>query len=96
MEWGPTLYEFLYFVGVVQPFVLNMKWSFHFDGAATPSLIRYATVYAVIYVINFLLPMILVDQAGPPHQPALELVIFVVVSMPFVTQQQCVLPPMKE
>lgn len=66
---GPKLaMSLLYGIGVLQTFVFNKRWSFRFAGAATPALIRYATVYALGYVINFLMLMLLVDQAGLPHQ----------------------------
>ena len=66
---GPKLaMSLLYGVGVLQTFVFNRKWSFRFSGAATPALLRYATVYAAGYGINFLALMLLVDQMGLPHQ----------------------------
>lgn len=58
----------LYGVGVLQTFVFNKKWSFQFGGAATPALVRYATLYAVGYLINFVALLLLVDQQGLPHQ----------------------------
>lgn len=66
---GPKLaMSLLYGIGVLQTFIFNKKWSFRFAGAAAPALVRYATVYALGYVINFLALMLLVDQAGLPHQ----------------------------
>lgn len=66
---GPKLsMSLLYCVGVLQTFVFNKKWSFRFEGAVTPALIRYATVYAVGYAINFFALIWLVDQMGLPHQ----------------------------
>ncbi|WP_198674812.1 GtrA family protein [Rhodoferax ferrireducens] len=66
---GPKLaMSLLYGIGVLQTFVFNKKWSFRFNGAAAPALVRYATVYALGYVINFLAFILLVDQAGLPHQ----------------------------
>lgn len=58
----------LYGVGVLQTFVFNKKWSFRFQGAATPALVRYAMVYAVGYIINFLTLVLLVDKVGLSHQ----------------------------
>ena len=43
----------LYGIGVLQTFVFNRKWSFRFEGAARPALIRYATAYGFGYVIRF-------------------------------------------
>lgn len=66
---GPKLaMSLLYGVGVLQTFFFNKRWSFGFSGAATPALVRYAMVYALGYVVNFLTLMLLVDQAGLPHQ----------------------------
>lgn len=66
---GPkTAMTGLYVLGVLQTFVFNKKWSFRFAGAAAPALIRYAMVYVLGYVINFMALMLLVDQAGLPHQ----------------------------
>jgi putative flippase GtrA len=58
----------LYVVGVLQTFVFNKKWSFRFDGAVAPAIVRYALVYAAGYVINMLVITLLVDQANLPHQ----------------------------
>lgn len=85
---GPKLaMSLLYGVGVVQTFVFNKKWSFRFEGTATPALVRYATVYAVGYVINFFALMLLVDQAKLQHQLVQGVVIFVVAMMLFVAQR---------
>lgn len=66
---GPKLaMSVLYVAGVLQTFVFNKKWSFRFIGAARPALLRYATLYALGYVFNFLALMLLVDQIGLPHQ----------------------------
>ncbi|MGA7179641.1 MAG: GtrA family protein [Thiobacillaceae bacterium] len=66
---GPkTAMTGLYILGVLQTFVFNKKWSFRFAGAAAPALVRYAMVYMLGYVINFMALMLLVDQAGLPHQ----------------------------
>ena len=58
----------LYVTGVLQTFVFNKKWSFRFNGAARPAFLRYAMLYALGYVFNFLVLMLLVDQIGLPHQ----------------------------
>ena len=66
---GPKLaMSVLYVVGVLQTFVFNKKWSFGFTGAITPALVRYATIYALGYVINFVIILWLVDKSGLPHQ----------------------------
>lgn len=66
---GPKMaMTLLYGIGVLQTFIFNKRWSFRFAGPAAPALVRYAMVYALGYVINFLVLMLLVDQAGLPHQ----------------------------
>lgn len=85
---GPKLaMSLLYGVGVLQTFVFNKKWSFRFDGAATPALVRYATVYAVGYVINFVVLMLLVDQMGLPHQWVMGVLVLFMAAFFFVAQK---------
>jgi putative flippase GtrA len=90
---GPKLaMTLLYFVGVLQTFVFNKKWSFRFNGAATPALVRYATVYAVGYVVNLSVLMLLVDQMGLPHQWVQGAMIIVVAALLFLAQRYWVFP----
>ncbi len=66
---GPKIaMSLLYLIGVLQTFIFNKSWSFSYSGSAAPALLRYAIVYALGYIINFLTLMLLVDQAGLPHQ----------------------------
>ena len=90
---GPKLaMSVLYAVGVLQTFVFNKNWSFGFNGAATPALVRYATIYALGYVINLLALMLLVDQAGLRHQLVQGVMILVVAVMLFIAQRYWVFP----
>ena len=82
----------LYAIGVLQTFVFNKKWSFRFAGAAKPALVRYATAYALGYVVNLLALMLLVDQAGLPHQMVQGVMILVVAVMLFLAQRYWVFP----
>jgi len=82
----------LYAVGVLQTFFFNKKWSFRFDGAATPALVRYATAYALGYVVNLSALMLLVDQMGLPHQWVQGVMIVVVAVMLFLAQRYWVFP----
>lgn len=85
---GPKLaMSLLYGVGVLQTFVFNKNWSFRFDGAATPALVRYATVYATGYVIQFLALMLLVDQIGLPHQWVMGALILFIALLLFLAQK---------
>ena len=85
---GPKLaMSLLYCMGVLQTFVFNKKWSFRFEGAATPALVRYATVYAVGYVINFFALTLLVDQMGLPHQWVMGVLVLFMAMFFFVAQK---------
>ena len=83
----------LYGVGLIQTFVLNKKWSFRFEGAATPALVRYVTVYAMGYVIQFLALMLLVDLMGLPHQWVMGVLILFVALLLFLAQKFWVFRP---
>ena len=90
---GPKLaMTVLYLLGLVQTFVFNKSWSFRFAGAATSALVRYVTAYAIGYAINFIALMLLVDQAGLPHQLVQGMMIMVVAVMLFVAQRYWVFP----
>ena len=82
----------LYGIGVLLTFVFNKRWSFSFAGAVAPTLVRYATVYALGYVINLLALMLLVDRAGLPHQLVQGVMILVVAAMLFLAQRYWVFP----
>ncbi len=85
---GPKLaMSLLYGVGVLQTFVFNKKWSFQFGGAATPALIRYAALYAAGYVIQYVALMLLVDQAGLPHQWVMAALVLTMAMFLFVGQK---------
>lgn len=85
---GPKLaMSLLYCLGVLQTFVFNKTWSFRFEGAATPALVRYATVYAMGYVIQFLALMLLVDRMGLPHQWVMGVLILFMALLLFIAQK---------
>lgn len=85
---GPKLaMSLLYCVGVLQTFVFNKKWSFRFEGAATPTFVRYATVYAAGYVIQLLMLMLLVDLMGLPHQWVMGILILFMAMLLFIVQK---------
>lgn len=77
----------LYLLGVLQTFVANKSWSFRFDGAARPALVRYATAYTLGYAINLLALILLVDQFGLPHQLVQGAMILVVAVLLFLAQR---------
>jgi putative flippase GtrA len=72
MTWsglGPkTAMSLLYCIGVLQTFVFNKSWSFRYGGEAGPALLRYVFVYALGYIINITVLMLMVDWGGMPHQ----------------------------
>lgn len=85
---GPKLaMSLLYGLGVLQTFVFNKKWSFRFEGAATPAILRYAAAYATGYVIQFFALMLLVDQMELPHQWVMGGLILAVAAFLFVVQK---------
>ena len=66
---GPKLaMSLLYGVGVAHTFVFNKRWSFRFNGAAAPALMRYATAHALGYGFNLAALILLVDRIGVSHQ----------------------------
>lgn len=85
---GPKLaMSLLYGVGVLQTFVFNKKWSFQFDGSATPALVRYVLAYAVGYGLQFLALMFLVDRMGLPHQWVMGFLILFIAAFLFIAQK---------
>lgn len=58
----------VYLLGIIQTFFLNKTWSFNFDGATTPAMVRYIIIYLLGYLINILALLLLVDHLGFPHQ----------------------------
>ncbi len=77
----------LYCFGVLLTFLFNKKWSFRFDGAAKPAMVRYATVYAVGYVIQFSTLILLVDLMGLPHQWVMGALILIMAMLLFMAQK---------
>lgn len=62
-----TAMTLMWIFGIVQTFVVNKKWSFQDNGAYSWTFVRYLTVYALVYVLNFIMMVMLVDSAGLPH-----------------------------
>ena len=85
---GPKLaMSLLYGLGMIQTFVFNKQWSFRFNGAAAPALMRYATAYALGYGFNLAALILLVDQIGLPHQWVQGVMLFVIAIMVFLAQR---------
>lgn len=66
---SPTLaMSLVYCMGVLQTFYFNKAWTFQFIGTSSPALARYAVIYALGYLINVLVLIVLVERADLPHQ----------------------------
>ncbi len=90
---GPKLAMSLtYCIAVLQTFVFNKRWSFRFGGALAPALVRYALAYAIGYVVNLLALILLVDQAGLPHQWVQGVMILFIAVLLFLAQRYWVFP----
>ena len=55
-------------VGVASTFIVNRSWTFGHDGPPRSAFIRYGVLYASAYLLNMALLLLLVEQAGWPHQ----------------------------
>ena len=90
---GPKLaMSLLYGIGVLQTFLFNKRWTFGHQGAHGPVFVRYCIVYSLGYVVNLLTLIVLVDQAGLPHQWVQGVMILVVAVMLFTAQRYWVFP----
>lgn len=86
----------LYGVGVAQTFVFNKQWSFRFNGAAAPALMRYATAYALGYGFNLAALILLVDRIGLSHQWVQGVMVFVIAIVFFLAQRYWVFAQAKK
>lgn len=85
---GPKLaMTAVYGVGVLQTFVFNKQWSFQFDGATPPALLRYATLYALGYAINFAMLSFFVDYLRLPHQLVMAALVVLMAGFFFLGQK---------
>ncbi len=81
-----------YVLGVSVTFLLNRTWSFKYGGASRPALVRYAVAYVVAYVINIVVLVVLVDDAGYPHQWVQGAMILILAVLLFLAQRFWVFP----
>lgn len=88
-----TAMTLLYAVGVMQTFYFNRGWSFGHDGRVSTAFVRYVTAYALGYVFNLAMLMLLVDQWGWPHQWVQGVMIFALAGMLFLMQRYWVFRP---
>jgi putative flippase GtrA len=77
----------LYVIGVIQTFIFNKRWSFRHRGGSPIPFLRYVTIYALSYVFNLAVLVILVDRMGFPHQIVQGAMIVAVAILTFVLQK---------
>jgi len=58
----------IYIFGILQTFVLNKKWTFSHHGYLGATFVRYIGIYAVGYLINLGVLMVMVDRFGYSHE----------------------------
>ena len=83
----------LYFLGVIQTFVLNKRVTFKHGGATASSLRRYAVSYGVCYVLNLVTLIWLVDRLGYPHRLVQGVAIVTIGALLFLLQKFWVFAP---
>jgi putative flippase GtrA len=85
-----TAMSVLYVTGVCLTFVLNRNWTFQHDGHVSRAFTGYVTLYAVGYVVNFLVLYLLVDRFGHDHRVVQGAMIFILAVFFFVAQKYVV------
>lgn len=83
----------LYVLGVVQTFAFNKRWSFRHGGLRGPAFVRYCASYALGYLINLGVLLVLVDRLGYPHQVVQGVVILALAILLFLLQKYWVFRP---
>lgn len=81
----------MFLVGTLQTFFFNKRWTFGHSGASQKALVKYFVVYAVAYVINIIVLLVLVDRLGYPHQVVQGLMILFLAAFIFLLQKFWVL-----
>ena len=76
-----------YLMATLQAFVFNRRWSFRFKGPASAALYRYASAYALGYLLNLLVLWELVDRAGWSHQLVQAMMVVVMAILLFLAQR---------
>jgi putative flippase GtrA len=80
-------------VGLTISFLSNRSWTFGHTGPRAPAFLRYGLLYATAYVLNILLLVLLVDQAGLPDELVQGVLIVVFGLSLFVGQRYWVFRP---
>ena len=77
----------LYIFGVLQTFVLNKKWTFSHHGYLSVTFVRYISLYAVGYLINLGVLIVMVDRLGYSHEWVQGMTVMMVAVLLFVMQR---------
>ena len=77
----------LYIVAVLQTFVLNKNWTFSHRGHLSATFMRYISLYAVGYLINLGVLIVMVDRLGYSHKWVQGMTVLVVAVLLFVMQK---------
>ena len=85
----------LYFLGVLQTFVLNRNWSFRHNGHVSHALARYLIVYATGYFLNLIVLLLLVDFLGFHHELVQGSMIMFLAVLLFISQRYWVFRPLR-
>ena len=79
--------SFIYVVGLLLTFVFNKAWTFSHSGHLRLTFFRYVLLYAMGYVINLSVMLVMVDLLGYSHEWVQGMMILVVALMLFVMQK---------
>ena len=88
-----TAMTLLYVVGVSLTFLFNRNWSFRHDGAASPAILRYFTIYGFGYVLNFFVLLVFVDYLHLSHEIVQGVMVLALAVMLFLLQRYWVFRP---
>ena len=77
----------IYIFGILQSFVLNKKWTFSHRGYLRVTFVRYISIYAVGYLINMAVLIVMVDQLGYSHERVQGLTVLMVGVLLFAMQK---------
>ena len=83
----------LYMLGVAQTFMVNRSWSFRHRGAAAAALWRYLSAYAIGYLVNLGILVLLVDLLHWDHRYVQGAAIVLIAILLFVLQRAWVFRP---
>ena len=83
----------LYLLGVLQTFLVNRSWSFRHRGAAGAALARYLSAYAIGYLVNLGILLLLVDRLHWDHRYVQGAAIILIAILLFIVQRAWVFNP---